>query len=377
MKNNVSPWDVKGEVDYDYLIKDFGLKELDDSLVEELQKIARSKGIKESHYLRRKIFFGHRDLDLFLKDYKAKKPVFLYTGRSPSGDVHFGHFFVWEFTKWLQDVLDIDVFFQFPDEEKFLFKEKLSFEEVQNILEDNLKDVAAMGFNPNKTHFIINTKHSDYLYGEAVKIAKKLTFSQIKGTFGLKDSNNIGSIFYTSMQTVPCILPDVLFNKKHRCLIPYGVDQDAHFRLTRDVVHKLGHNKPCGIQSKFLPSLTGDGKLSSSEGANITLKDSENSLKKKINKYAFSGGRDTLEEHRKLGGNPEIDASYKWLYFLEEDDFKLQKIYEDYKSGKLLSGEIKKILIDKLTSIISEHKKRKEKVDLEKYYIHNKFKKER
>lgn len=45
-----------------------------------------------------------------------------------------------------------------------------------------------------------------------------------------------------------------------------------------------------------------------------------------INKHAFSGGKDTVEEHRKYGGNPEIDVSFMYLTFFLEDDEKLEKI---------------------------------------------------
>jgi len=45
-----------------------------------------------------------------------------------------------------------------------------------------------------------------------------------------------------------------------------------------------------------------------------------------ILKYAFSGGRGTVEEHRKLGGNTEADVSYQYLSFFLEDDTKLEQI---------------------------------------------------
>ena len=84
-------------------------------------------------------------------------------------------------------------------------------------------------------------------------------------------------------------------------------------------------------------------------------------MKNKVNKYAFSGGRDTVEQHRKLGGVPEVDVAYQWLTFFEEDDNRLQRVYDDYKSGKMLSGELKQVLIDKLNAFLSEHQKRREK----------------
>ncbi len=90
----------------------------------------------------------------------------------------------------------------------------------------------------------------------------------------------------------------------------------------------------------------------------------EKTVKDKVNKHAFSGGRTTLEEHRKLGGDPDIDVSFQWLTFLEPDDEKVSKIYHEYKSGKLLTGELKKILIDQLTAFLKEHQqKRKEAAD--------------
>lgn len=45
-----------------------------------------------------------------------------------------------------------------------------------------------------------------------------------------------------------------------------------------------------------------------------------------INKHAFSGGKDTVEEHRKYGGNPDVDVSFMYLTFFLEDDEQLEKI---------------------------------------------------
>ena len=59
-------------------------------------------------------------------------------------------------------------------------------------------------------------------------------------------------------------------------------------------------------------------------------------LKKKVLKYAFSGGQDRAEDHRRLGGTPEKDISYQYLRYFEEDDAKLQEIYDNFKSGRLL-----------------------------------------
>jgi len=360
----VNPYDVEGEIDYDRLIQEFGIKKIDKKLLTRIQKITG-----ELHpYLKREIFFAHRDLEKLLDAYDQGKKFFLYTGCGPSGPIHLGHYSVWSFIKWLQDKFDVELWFQFTDDEKFLYK-NMTYEEIQEWTNQNMLDVAAIGFNPEKTHFLIDTKHAGIMYPEAIKVAKKITFSTIKASFGFTDSNNIGSIFYTAMQTVPCFLPNVLSNKDEYCLIPLAVDQDPHFRISRDVIEKLGHKKPAVLHAKFMSPLTGTaGKSSSSNSAHaILMTDSPKTVKTKINKYAFSGGRDTIEEHRKLGGNINIDVACQWLKYFEHEDEKLAKIYKNYSEGKLLSGEVKAMLIEKINSILKEHQKRKELIDIKKF----------
>ena len=357
-KNEVNPYDVRGRIDYDRLIKEFGIKKLTKS---DLERIKKHTG-EIHHLLRRGMFFAHRDINLLLDEYEKGNKFFLYTGRGPSGPVHLGHASTWVFAKWLQDKFGVELWFQFTDDEKFLFYNQ-SFEEIEKWTEENMIDVIALGFDPKKTHFLIDTKHAGIMYPEAIKVAKKITFSTIKSAFGFTDSNNIGSIFYTSMQTVPVFLPNVLKKENRPCLIPLAVDQDPHFRISRDVIEKLGHRKPSIIHSKMMPPITGvEGKMASSNPDHaILMTDSEKEVARKINKYAFSGGQETLEEHRKKGGNPDVDVSFQWLRYFEEDDKKLEKIEKDYRSGKLLTGELKKILIEKINAFLKEHQKRRAK----------------
>ncbi len=365
MAAKVNPYEVEGKIDYDRLITEFGIKKLAKSDLDRIKKIT---GEELHPFLRRGIFFAHRDIKWLLDEYEKKNKFFLYTGCGPSGPIHLGHIGTWIFTKWLQDVFDVELWFQFTDDEKYLIKDK-SWEEIQSWTKENMLDVAALGFDPKKTHFLIDTKHAGIMYPEAVKVAKKITFSTIKGAFGFTDTNNIGSIFYTAMQTVPAFLPNVLRNEKRPCLVPLGVDQDTHFRVGRDVIEKLGYHKPAILHAKMMSPLTGpEGKMSSSDvDKAILTSDDAKTVKKKINKYAFSGGQATFEEHRKKGGNPDIDVSYQWLRYFEEDDKKLDQIYDDYKAGKILSGELKAMLIDKINAFLAVHQQRREQVKLEDY----------
>jgi tryptophanyl-tRNA synthetase len=80
---------------------------------------------------------------------------------------------------------------------------------------------------------------------------------------------------------------------------------------------------------------------------------------KKINKYAFSGGRDTLEEQRRFGGNPDVDVAYQYLSFFTDDDEELEKIRDDYINGILLTGELKKKCIVKLQEFVKAYQGRR------------------
>jgi len=362
----VTPWDVEGEVDYEKLTKQFGTQLLSDDLIKKIEKKAGSS----HHMLRRKIFFSHRELDTLLKEDEFA----LYTGRGPSGHTHIGHLIPWMFTKYLQDAFNVPLYFQITDDEKYLCKKDLTLEETNALSFDNALDLIALGFKPKNTHIIIDTEYGKTMYKLAIKIAKKITASSAKAVFGFKDDTNIGMFFWPAMQAAPCFLPTELKGRKIRTLIPAAIDQDPFWRIARDVAPKLGYPKTAAIHCRFLPALTGPkGKMSTSSGAHTTIftTDDAKTVKKKINKYAFSGGKDTLEDHRKYGGDTSIDVSYQWLTFLEPDDKKLKSIHDNYRSGKLLSGELKAILIDTINILLKTHRGNKEKAkkSLDKFLL--------
>lgn len=200
-----------------------------------------------------------------------------------------------------------------------------------------------------------------------VRIQKCVTFNQVKGIFGFGDSDVIGKISFPSIQATPALstsFPFIFGGKKLPCLIPCAIDQDPYFRMTRDVAPRIGFQKPALLHSTFFPALQGaKTKMSASDpNSTIFLTDTPKQLKNKINKHAFSGGRATVEEHRELGGNCDVDISYQYLTFFLEDDEKLEQIRKDYSSGALLTGELKKILIDVLTPLVQQHQERRSKI---------------
>jgi len=354
----VTPWTVKGVVDYDKLIKKFGSTAIDEALIARFEKLT---GKKAHHWLRRGLFFSHRDLGTILDAYESGKPFYLYTGRGPSSDsLHFGHLIPFFFTKYLQDVFNVPLVVQMTDDEKYLWKD-ISPEKMRHYLRENVKDIIATGFDVSKTFIFSNLEYMGHMYPTIVKIWKCVTANQVRGIFGFEDTDNIGKFAFPAIQAAPSFAESFssLFGgrKDMPCLIPCAIDQDPYFRMTRDVAPRLGFNKPCLIHSKFFPALQGhDTKMSaSSADSAIYLTDTPKEVDRKIKKHAYSGGKDSAEEQRQHGANLEVDVSIQYLTFFLEDDQRLEEIKQKYKTGAMMTGEVKKILADLLSSMVLRH----------------------
>ncbi len=351
----VTPWEVSGEVDYDVLVERFGTNRIDEALRERMASYGA-----EHTLLKRNVFYSHRDMNWLLDLYDKGKPFFLYTGRGPSGDTHLGHLMPWIFAKHLQDVFGATIYFQLTDDEKYLFRSDLELEDTRSMAYQNALDFLALGFDPERTRIILDTENIHRLYPLALKVSKRVTFSTAKAVFGFDNSNNIGSIFYTSIQAAPCFIESEMKGENIPCLIPCGIDQDPHFRVARDVAPVLGYYKPALIHNKMFPGLEGGDKMSSSSPeTTIYTTDSPKAVKRKVGK-AFTGGRVSAEEQRAEGGNPEVCAVFKYKFFLfEEDDAKLDELVSRCRSGDILCGECKADLSAKIIDFLTEHQRRR------------------
>ncbi|XKL59076.1 hypothetical protein PGB90_000092 [Kerria lacca] len=371
----VNPWHVSSAsdkgVDYDKLIQRFGCSKIDSKLIDRFESLT---GKRIHHLLRRGIFYSHRDLHNILNLYEQEKPFYLYTGRGPSSQsLHLGHLIPFIFTKWLQDTFDVPLVIQLTDDEKFLWKD-IKIEEANKLAFENAKDIIACGFKEDKTFIFSDLdfiRLCPEFYRNIVKIQKCVTYNQVKGIFGFTESDVIGKISFPAVQAAPALsssFPFIFSNLKScnkvPCLIPCAIDQDPYFRMTRDVAPKLNCCKPSLIHATFFPALQGAGsKMSASEvNSAIFLTDTPKQIKNKINKYAFSGGQTTVEEHRAKGGDCTVDVAYQYLTFFLEDDEKLETIRKAYSSGEMLTGELKKILFETLQPLILEHQERRSKI---------------
>ncbi|KAF8263406.1 hypothetical protein EI94DRAFT_1772958 [Lactarius quietus] len=292
----VTPWDVQGSVstdgqqlaiDYDKLIDQFGTRRVDAALLERFERLT---GHRPHILLRRGMFFSHRDFNTILDRYEK--------GNRPSSDsMHLGHMIL---LRWLQDVFDVPLVIQLT----VLFKHELKPEQTHEFALKNARDIIAVGFSSKR---------------QVSKISRQITLSQAKATFGFGDSDNIGKIHFAAIQAAPSFsnsFPHIFGTTSDiPCLIPCAIDQDPY--------SKLKYPKPTLLH------------------ANIYMSDTLNQIKNKINRHGFSGGRETEEEHRRLGGNPDVDVSYQYLSFFLDDDEELAQIGEDYRAGRLLTGQLK------------------------------------
>ncbi|AGT35213.1 tryptophanyl-tRNA synthetase [Thermofilum adornatum] len=361
---SVTPWEARGKIDYDKLIEEFGVEKLGPELVERIGRLAGGL-----HWLlRRGFFFAHRDLGLVLDDYEAGRGFFLYTGRAPSNSpMHIAHIVPFVATRWLQEKFNVNVYIEIPDEEKFLAKKVESLDEVEPYVRQDILNIAALGFDPDRTFIFRDTEYISRMYRAAVRVARLINFSTAKAVFGFDGETSIGLIFYPALQIVP-----TLFENK-RPLIPCGIDQDPYFRLQRDIAPRLGRYKTAEILSKLVWGLTGpETKMSASQPETaILLNDPPDVVKKKI-MNAYTGGRATIEEQRKLGGVPEVCTVFHWYSVLfEEDDKKLEERYWACKTGKLMCGECKLELVQRINRFLEQHranvKRAEEKLHLYMY----------
>jgi tryptophanyl-tRNA synthetase len=352
----VTPWEVKGEIDYDKLMRSFGV-----SRMEELPAT-----LKEHTLFRRGKIFAQRDFSRITDAIRHKKPFAMMTGLMPTGKFHIGHAILARQFTLYQD-LGAKLYIAVADIEAYNAREQTLEKSREIALEQYIANYIALGLKPKNCEIYFQSnrsaeaKKADAYYRLQNLLARHATFNEFRAVYGEISPGKMVSGLLQASDMLHAQLPE--FEGPLPVVVPVGIDQDPHIRIARDMASRIKEVKLIQLSSTyhfFVPGL-GGGKMSASDPTSfIALTDDEKTVKNKVNKYAFSGGRNTVEEHRRLGGDPEVDVPFQWLTFFEDDDRKLKKIHDDYKSGALLSGEMKAILIEKLNSFLSGHQSKLE-----------------
>lgn len=399
-EQTIDPYNVSGGVDehgnakaidYERLIAEFGTQRLTEEHISRFEKVT---GRKAPKLMRRGLFFSHRDFDKALDYYEKYGSFMLYTGRGPSsGSVHLGHTIPFLMTKELQEIFDVPLVIMLTDDEKYLHamdKDKqhpAAPEDFMQYADDNIRDIIALGFDVRKTFIYSDFEFmGGHYWRNTVEFSALISNNQVRGAFGFTGETNIGKNFYGAEQCIAAFpssypelfgLPDYVRKRgsegrrRHKalaqipCLIPCAIDQEPYFRILRANSERMTdpHPKTSLILSKFLSGLQGPtSKMSASDpNSAIFMSDTPNEIKKKIN-ASFSGGRETVEEQRKLGGNPDVDVAYAYLSYFLEDDAELADIEQKYRSGELLTGELKKRCIEELQKFVADFQARRKEV---------------
>lgn len=333
--------------DYAKTIRDFGLEEFDASMFPEPNRIMR----------RGEVFAG-RDLKQIADCIKNKKPFYVLSGIMPTGDkLHFGSKLVVEQIAYFQKHGG-KAYILVADLEAMASRGVTLEQAKQRAFDFHIPAYIALGLDPKKTVFYFQSENKDVVH-MAYEFAKKVTLSEFKSIYGSADP---GRIMSAVTQVGDMLYPQL--EERMPGIIPVGIDQDPHIRLARDVIRRMKEKKFFPISSiyhKFTPSLDGSIKMSKSKPEScIELPEDVKIVTRKL-KRALTGGRDTVEEQKKLGGIPEKCMIFEFYkQHMLGDDADLNKVYNDCKKGVLLCGEDKQDACENMIKFMQDFVKKLE-----------------
>ena len=412
MNNEVTidPWGSSQSTDYSRIIEQFGLSSMEGVSIPSPSRLHR-----------RGIVFAHRDLDVILETKRTGNPFGVLTGLMPSGKMHLGHSMVIDQVRWFQQQGG-DVTIAVADLESTATR-GISLAEGRRIAaEEYVSNYAALGLDPEKTSVYFQSQRS-VVQRLGFQLGKRTNLSELEAIYGFDGSTNLAHVQAPLVQAGDILHPQLDdYGGLRPVVVPVGVDQDPHLRLTRGLAAKtnwfnvndakmglqvgvsvqddnaavmgveangrvnkdkqkeifamivnsisslgfsdilslerklggMGLLAPSSTYHRFAVGMTGDKMSSSKPKTTLFLSDDVATAEKKIKK-SFSGGQATVEEHRRLGGDPDKDVAYQYMmYFFEEDDSYLAEINQGYRSGNILAGEMKQLCIERATSWLTD-----------------------
>ena len=365
MADLIDPW-ASFSLDYDKLVNQFGIGKISDIIgdVKNPQRL-----------MQRGVIFGHREFNEISKLINQNKEFAVVSGMMPSGQMHIGHKMVVDQLKWYQDMgamLSLPI----ADLEAYAAR-GIGFEKGRDIaVNEYLTNWIALGLDLEKDNVNVYLQSQNQeLQTLAFKSANKTNFSQLKAIYGFENSTNIAHVQAPLMQVADILLPQIEeFGGPKKVVVPVGIDQDPHIRLTRDIAHRLheeeGFIQPASTYHRFLTGLTGDKMSSSKPATAIYLNDDTKSAVKKV-KSAKTGGRETLKEQEELGGEVDKCVIYEMLlYHFIDDDEELAQIRQDCLNGTLRCGDCKMKTAELMEEFMDDlHEKQVEAVEIAKTLI--------
>lgn len=339
----LNPWSPETIKNYEKAFKEFGVQKLTENL-----KL-------DHHLFKRNIIIAHRDFDKIIKRIKENKPFIQMTGIASSGKLHLGH------------KIDIDLFLFFKkfkaknyfcisDIDGYVSRDNVkSLKKAKEYAIENLSHILALGLT--KKDIYLQSKKEPRYYEFVFELSKKITKNMFEAVYG---HLNLGKVSANLLQYADILHPQLKeYEGKMPSLTSIGLEQDSHAKIVRDLSRKLGYNLevPSFLYFKHQTGLLKNKKMSASEpDTAIFLDDSEEEIKRKINK-SLTGGKDTLKEQKEKGGNISVCKVYEILMFHDPSNATIKNLLNKCKEGYSCK-DCKEICIKFLTKMLKKHQQK-------------------
>ena len=354
-KEGFDPWGSSTVKDYGRLQAKFGIEPVA-PLLHKFKTL--------SPHLSRGIDFGHRDLGRVLDAIAGNKPFAVMSGIKPTGDFHLGTKMTADDMVYFQKLSPkAKVFYAIADVEAYC-DNGLSFNESAKTAVKNIADILALGLDPDRAVV--------YLQSEQVKVmrlatvfSRGVTNNMLKAIYG---ERQLGLYWSALVQAGDILMPQLEeFGGPKPVLVPVGADQDPHIRLARDLSSRyddeFGFIPPSAIYHRLMLSLSGDAKMSKrSISSSFTLDDPPTQASKKV-LSAFTGGRSTVAEQKRLGGRADICPVYDlYRFHFAANDKHTDRVYAECVGGVRMCGECKQEAAGLVKAFLESHRKKRDEM---------------
>ena len=352
-KDKLDPWGTSTIKDYARLQSEFGIEPI-------APLLGRIK--RPSPHISRGIDFGQRDLGTVLDAVDSNKPYAVMSGIKPDGAFHLGNKMTADDMIYFQSLSKKGtVFYAIADVEAYA-DNGLSYQETAKIAVRNVADFLALGLDPDRAVIYRQSEEMRVMRLSTI-FSRGVTNNMLRAIYG---ERQIGLYMSALIQAGDILMPQLPdFGGPKPVLVPVGADQDPHIRLSRDLAARyrsdFGFVPPSAIYHRLELSLTGGQKMSKRDPASgFTLDDTGAEATKRI-KVAFTGGRDTVEEQRKLGGRADICPVYDlYRFHFAKDDEHVELVHDECTNGVRLCGECKQEAIGLVKRFLEEHHKKRD-----------------
>jgi len=223
----LDPWASTQFQDYSKLKETFGIDTFEGSTLPE-----------PSRLMRRNVVFGHRGFGLVERAIRKGEPFVMMTGLVPSGKMHLGHKMVVDQMRYFQRMGGV-LYIAVADLEG-LGARNMSLEEGARIArEEYIRNYLALGIDPEKSQVYFQSRRQevkDLMYS----YASRVNWSELKAIYGFEGSTNIAHVVAPLVQAADILHPQLPgFSGTSPTVVPVGVDQDPHIRLTRDIAARF------------------------------------------------------------------------------------------------------------------------------------------